>query len=240
MRRTGARFARHSRRDAEAYDRYSRDILRHCRLIRPMLMRRPPDPASFRPRDLMPNWPGWASRCSASPKAQMYDMIRFWTMSIADFWTNISKARWSRPIRRSGRSSARPWGRCRRGRPMCCLHHAMGDVDGNVGAWGYCARRHGRDHQGADRSAAGSGGRDRHRVGRRAGAGAERARGWGGAWRTATNTGRRVISNMDVRRTFLKHMLRKRTCRAISCNGSSGSRRAARQRQAEHRAGWLA
>ena len=35
-------FARHSRRDAEAYDRYSRDILRNCRLIRPMLMRRPP------------------------------------------------------------------------------------------------------------------------------------------------------------------------------------------------------
>ena len=45
-------FARHSKRDAEAYDRYSRDILRHCRFIRPLLMRTPPDPTSFRPRDL--------------------------------------------------------------------------------------------------------------------------------------------------------------------------------------------
>ena len=34
-------FARHSKRDAEAYDRYSRDILRHCRFIRPLLMRTP-------------------------------------------------------------------------------------------------------------------------------------------------------------------------------------------------------
>ena len=34
------------------YDRYSRDILRHCRFIRPLLMRTPPDPTSFRPRDL--------------------------------------------------------------------------------------------------------------------------------------------------------------------------------------------
>ena len=38
-------FARHSPRDAEAYDVYSRDILRHCRFIRPMLLRTPPDPA---------------------------------------------------------------------------------------------------------------------------------------------------------------------------------------------------
>tara|TARA_R110002124_G_scaffold26762_2_gene96153 strand:+ start:1415 stop:1846 length:432 start_codon:yes stop_codon:yes gene_type:complete len=34
-------FARHSPRDAEAYDRYSRDVMRHCRFIRPLLMRRP-------------------------------------------------------------------------------------------------------------------------------------------------------------------------------------------------------
>ena len=40
-------FARHSKRDAEAYDRYSRDILRHCRFIRPLLMRTPPDPTSL-------------------------------------------------------------------------------------------------------------------------------------------------------------------------------------------------
>ncbi len=34
-------FARHSSRDAEAYDRYARDVLRHCRFIRPLLFRTP-------------------------------------------------------------------------------------------------------------------------------------------------------------------------------------------------------
>jgi phytoene dehydrogenase-like protein len=45
-------FARHSPRDAEAYDIYSRDVQRHCRFIRPLLLRTPADPASFRPRDI--------------------------------------------------------------------------------------------------------------------------------------------------------------------------------------------
>ena len=44
-------FARHSPRDAGADDRHARDLLRHCRFIRPMLMRTPPDPSSFRLRD---------------------------------------------------------------------------------------------------------------------------------------------------------------------------------------------
>ncbi|TIP15222.1 MAG: NAD(P)/FAD-dependent oxidoreductase, partial [Mesorhizobium sp.] len=45
-------FARFSKRDAEAYDRYSRDVTRQCRFIQPLLMRTAPDPTSFKPRDL--------------------------------------------------------------------------------------------------------------------------------------------------------------------------------------------
>src|SRR5690606_34768326 len=77
-------FARHSARDAETYDRYSRDILRFCRFIRPMLLRTPPDPASLRPRDLSEM--AWMARkLGALSEAQIGQMIRFWTMSIADF-----------------------------------------------------------------------------------------------------------------------------------------------------------
>ena len=39
-------FARFSRRDAEAYDRYARDVTRQCRFIQPLLMRTAPDPTS--------------------------------------------------------------------------------------------------------------------------------------------------------------------------------------------------
>ena len=52
-------FARHSPHDAEAYDRYSRDIMRFCRFIRPMLMRTPPDPSSFKPRDIAGTVVAW-------------------------------------------------------------------------------------------------------------------------------------------------------------------------------------
>ena len=41
-------IARHSKRDAESYDRYVRDVVRQCRFIRPLLMRTPPDPTSLR------------------------------------------------------------------------------------------------------------------------------------------------------------------------------------------------
>ena len=77
-------IARHSPRDAEAYDRYARDVLRHCRFIRPMLLRTPPDPSSFRPRDLAElAWLG--KQMFGLSETAMYDMIRFWTMSTSDF-----------------------------------------------------------------------------------------------------------------------------------------------------------
>src|SRR3546814_5123282 len=44
MRREIERF---SKRDAEAYDRYSLEVSRQCRFIKPMLTMTPPDPTSF-------------------------------------------------------------------------------------------------------------------------------------------------------------------------------------------------
>ena len=35
-------IARHSKRDAEAYDRYSRDVIRQCKFIKPLLLLEPP------------------------------------------------------------------------------------------------------------------------------------------------------------------------------------------------------
>ena len=38
-------FARHNARDADAYSRYSTDVMRQCKFIRPLLLRTPPDPS---------------------------------------------------------------------------------------------------------------------------------------------------------------------------------------------------
>ena len=45
--------ARHSLRDADATVRYGRDVMRQARFIRQFLLRTPPDPTSFKPRDLL-------------------------------------------------------------------------------------------------------------------------------------------------------------------------------------------
>src|SRR5882724_2384875 len=76
-------IARHSRQDAQAYDRFVRDMLRHCRFIKPLLLRTPPDPTSFKPRDIQELL--WLGRhFHQLGEARMYDTLRFWTQSCAD------------------------------------------------------------------------------------------------------------------------------------------------------------
>src|SRR5258708_38130295 len=44
---------RHSPKDAEAYDEYSRRMARLAKAVKPILSLIPPDPTSFHPRDLL-------------------------------------------------------------------------------------------------------------------------------------------------------------------------------------------
>ena len=198
-------IARHSRRDAEAYDRYARDILRNCRLIRPMLMRAPPDLASFRPRDLMEL--AWLGRqITGQSEAQIYDMLRFWTMSIADFLDGYFENPAVKAYQAVGSIIGTALGPMSPGTAYVLLHHAMGDVDGNVGSWGYSRGGMGGITQALTASLRAAGGEVR------TGSGVAQVRVQNGrAIGVVLDNGdelraNRVISNMDVRRTFLKHV----------------------------------
>ncbi len=88
--------ARFSRADADAYERYSADTLRQCRFIRDFLLRTPPDPTSFRPQDLR-ELIAIGSKFLEMGEDRMYETIRFWTMSVAEyldeyFETDVIKA----------------------------------------------------------------------------------------------------------------------------------------------------
>lgn len=129
-------LARFSRKDAEASDRYKVDVLRHCRFIRHLLLRTPPDPTSFKPRDIQ-ELVFLGRRIYDLSEAEIYDMIRFWTMSIAEFLdeyfdTDVVKANYAI----SGIIGT-ALGPCSPGTAYVLLHHYMGEVDGNTGAWGY-------------------------------------------------------------------------------------------------------
>jgi phytoene dehydrogenase-like protein len=129
-------IARHSKRDAVAYERFSADVMRQCRFIRPLLLRTPPDPTSFKPRDvwellyLIKQFHGLGEQV-------MYDTIRFYTMSVADylneyFESDVVKAHFSGSgIIGSALGVQSP------GTAYVLLHHYMGEVDGTMGAWGF-------------------------------------------------------------------------------------------------------
>jgi len=78
---------RHSPRDADAAVRFDADVLRWCRLVRGFLMRTPPDPGSFRPRDAF-EFAYLMKKFYELSEPQMYEFIRFFTMSIAESLEN--------------------------------------------------------------------------------------------------------------------------------------------------------
>lgn len=129
-------IARHSLRDANAYERYEADVSKQTRLIRPFLMRTPPDPTSLKPRDLK-ELLTLARAFTELGEEGLSDTLRFWTASIGDFLdeyfeTDVIKAH----LGGSGIIGT-ALGVYSPGTAYVLLHHYMGDVDGTVGAWGF-------------------------------------------------------------------------------------------------------
>jgi phytoene dehydrogenase-like protein len=196
-------IGRHSLRDAEAYDRYSAEVIRQCRFIRPFLLRTPPDPTSLKPRDVQ-ELLYLGRKFYDLTETEMADTIRFWTMSIAEFLdeffeTDVVKAGFCiSGIIGTALGPLSP------GTAYVLLHHYMGDVDGAIGAWGFARGGMGAISESLASSLRASGGTVRTGAsvdkvlvenGRAAGVvleGGEEVR------------GRLVVSNLDVKRTFLK------------------------------------
>ncbi|MCL4066342.1 NAD(P)/FAD-dependent oxidoreductase [Pseudomonas sp. GX19020] len=198
-------FARHSPRDAEAYDTYSRDVLRYCRFIRPMLLRTPPDPARFRPRDIG-ELMFIGKQVSSLSERQIAEMVRFWTMSISDYLDHYFESPVIKAYLAVSAIIGTALGPMSPGSAYVLLHHYMGDVDGNIGAWGFARGGMGSITKALSSSLLASGGEIRTgapvaqvlvKNGRSVGVVLEN----GDEIRA-----KRVISNMDVKRTMLKHV----------------------------------
>ena len=102
-----------------------------------MLLRTPPDPASLPARATWPNWPGSAARWASCPSGQIAEMIRFWTMSISDFLDEYFESPVIKAYLAVSAIIGTALGPMSPGSAYVLLHHYMGDVDGNVGAWGF-------------------------------------------------------------------------------------------------------
>lgn len=221
-------LARHNHRDADADLRFNTDIMRQCRIIRPFLMRTPPDPTSFKPRDLLELLHLGKEFYKLGEKV-IYDTIRFYTMSISEyldeyFESDLIKAHYAGPgIIGTALGVMSP------GTAYVLLHHAMGEVDGSIGAWGFA-----RGGMGAVANAM-AGAFKEHGGEIKVDAGVDQIIVKNGkAVGVALESGEEiyadlVVSNLDPKRTFLKLMDEKdlepsfvESARNFKIRGSSG------------------
>ena len=198
-------MARHSPHDADAAERYAADTRRQCRLIRDFLLRTPPDPTSFRPRDVRELMFLGRKFLDLGPD-RIEDTLRFWTLSVADYLGEYFENEVIKAAKSDSGIIGTALGVHSPGTAYVLLHHYMGDVDGNIGTWGYA-----RGGMGAV-SAAIAGAFQGYGGELRTGAGVERIRVAGGkAVGVGLDNGdeinaRIVVSAMDVKRTFLTCM----------------------------------
>ncbi len=198
-------MARHSRYDADAYERYAADTQRQCRLIRDFLLRTPPDPTSFHPRDLL-ELLSLGGRFLEMGEDRIYETLRFWTMSVADYLGEYFETDVIKAAKSDSGIIGTALGVHSPGTAYVLLHHYMGDVDGNIGSWGYA-----RGGMGAVSNAI-AGAFQNYGGELRTESGVEKIRVVDGK---ATGVGldngdeiraRLVVSAMDVKRTFLTCM----------------------------------
>ena len=129
-------MARHSKRDANAYERYSADVMKQTRLIRPFLLKRPPDPTSLKLRDLKDLMEYGRSFMGLGEEG-LIDALKFWTKSVGDFLDEYFESDLIKAHLGGTGVIGTALGVYSPGTAYVLLHHYMGDVDGNVGAWGF-------------------------------------------------------------------------------------------------------
>ena len=196
---------KHSPHDADAMHRFQADLGRYAQLIRKTLLRTPPDPSSFKPRDIKELL--WlAKEFYALGERELYEYVRFFTMSAAEFLEDYFENDLVKAAMASPGIIGTALGVYSPGSAYVLLHHVMGDVDGNVGAWGLA-----RGGMGAISNALCSD-MKAHGGELRTGSGVQQILVKGGkAVGVALENGDEiyadiVVSNLDARRTFTKVM----------------------------------
>ena len=196
---------RHSRHDADAMHRFQADLMRYSQFIRKTLLRTPPDPTSFRPRDIRELiWLG--KKLWSLGERELYEYVRFFTMSAAEYLEDYFENDLIKAAMASPGIIGTALGVYSPGSAYILLHHVMGDVDGSIGAWGLA-----RGGMGAiSRALAGALQEHGGEIRTRAGVQQVRVKG-GKAIGVVLENGDEVnasivVSNLDAKRTFTRIM----------------------------------
>jgi phytoene dehydrogenase-like protein len=134
--KTRRELRRFSTRDADQYERFGRHMHHMARAVRDLLMMRPPEPASLRPRDLA-GFAWLARHVRRLGERRFHDLVRLMSASAADYLD-----RWfeTDPLKATMSASGiigTFLGPRSPGSAYVLLHHYMGEIDGVSRSWGF-------------------------------------------------------------------------------------------------------
>jgi phytoene dehydrogenase-like protein len=127
---------RHSPKDAEAYDEYSRVMARAAKAIKPIINLIPPDPSSLSIRDLMGLLKVGQYAASLSEK-ELYMIAKLATQSSADLLEEWFETDALKGTKAASGIIGTFLGPRSPGTAYVLLHHYMGEIDGAFRAWGF-------------------------------------------------------------------------------------------------------
>jgi phytoene dehydrogenase-like protein len=129
-------LARHSLRDAEAYDEFGLVLHHMARAIKPLLAMGPPDPTSLDPRE-------WLSLFHLRnffkqlDKGRFHALHKLLTMSAADYLDEWFETEALKATKSASGIIGTMLGPRSPGTAYVLLHHYMGELDGVFRAWGF-------------------------------------------------------------------------------------------------------
>ena len=133
---TRREIARHSPRDAEAYDEFGQLMLQMARAVKPILGMVPPDPGSLHPRELL-RLGSLGRHMRNLGEKNLYALVKLLTMSAADFLDEWFEGELLKATMSASGIIGTFLGPRSPGTAYVLLHHYMGEIDGVFRAWGF-------------------------------------------------------------------------------------------------------
>ena len=127
---------RHSRHDADAYERYHHDLDQACRAVRPLFDNPPPDVFSKDPDDAADV--AWLlDHLGGIDKRVMHDVVRLLTGSAADWIEDYFEHPAVAGYHASSSIIGSKVGPMSPGSGLVLLFHKLGEHDGHLGSWAF-------------------------------------------------------------------------------------------------------
>lgn len=131
-----AEIARHSRRDADAYEQYSHDLAMVCRALKPLLDQAPPDLFSDDPEERLA-LAELGGRLRSLDRRTLHNVVRLLTGSAADFLDDYFESEILKGYLASSSIIGTKVGPRSQGSGLVLLYHSLGEHDGEFGAWSF-------------------------------------------------------------------------------------------------------